>query len=332
MKKLIACVICLALAALAAAAAEGQAEGFEAFDGMQWSFSSGVGAWSTDIEIKRDGSFSGQFHDSEMGETGEGYPEGTIYCCSFTGRMSFAGEWEGFARAVSVDELDVNEGAGTEYVDDGIRFVVTEPYGISKGDGMLLYRPGTPVSAVPEEMIVWAHLYDEEKPVSELDSWLLTSEANGSGFVGYQAAADVWLDMTKDELLEASGFEFGIPQGAENVAYRYQPGESMAEMRFTLGASELCARIRPAALEEGQLMNIADMYFAWDEERPVTVGRCSGKACRAAAGSEDRAELCLWYDAAPGLMYSLSMGTNDPEGPDIAAVALEVYIPVQGDA
>ena len=40
----------------------------------------------------------------------------------------------------------------------------------------------------------------------------------------------------------------------------------------------------------------------------------------------------MWYDAAPGLMYSLSVGTTDPDGLDLTAVAEQVYVPMQGES
>ena len=46
-------------------------------------FSSGAGAWGTVLELAPDGAFTGSFHDTNMGETGEGYPNGTVYLCSF---------------------------------------------------------------------------------------------------------------------------------------------------------------------------------------------------------------------------------------------------------
>ena len=37
-------------------------------------------------------------------------------------------------------------------------------------------------------------------------------------------------------------------------------------------------------------------------------------------------ELCLWYDVVPGLMYSLSVYTVDPDGLDLTAVAAMVQM------
>ena len=56
---------------------------------FSFSFSSGVGAWGTDLEVYADGSFKEVYHDSDMGVTGEGYPNGTVYLCGFSGNAVF---------------------------------------------------------------------------------------------------------------------------------------------------------------------------------------------------------------------------------------------------
>ena len=102
-------------------------------------------------------------------------------------------------------------------------------------------------------------------------------------------------------------------------------------MQLVMDGDEYCARIQPAALEEGQLMDISGMYFDWDHEEAVTIGGCPGTISLAQTGSEDWVELCQWYDAAPGLMYALSVYTTDPDGLDLTAVAQMVYVPMQGE-
>ena len=48
-------------------------------------FSSGAGAWRTELLLSPDGTFSGEFSDSDMGVTGPGYEEyGTLYYSVFT--------------------------------------------------------------------------------------------------------------------------------------------------------------------------------------------------------------------------------------------------------
>ena len=164
---------------------------FAQFEGMEWSFSSGAGGWSTDMRILPDGSFSGEYHDSEMGDTSDEYPDGTIYGCAFTGRMSFVEQLDENTWKIRVDKLNTDGEVGQESIDEGLRFIVTDPYGISESDEMILYRPGTPVDFLSEEMQMWAHLFDQEEAISELDNWFLSSELNESGFVGY------WFDANQ---------------------------------------------------------------------------------------------------------------------------------------
>ena len=335
MKKVFAFLLTLTLALTACGAfAETSESVFDALVGLEWSFSSGAGGWSAELRIQADGSFAGEYHDSEMGDTGDGYPEGTIYGCSFNGRMSMVERIDENACKIRIDDLALDEGQVPEAIDDGIRYVTTEPYGITQGDEMLLYAPGTPLDIFSDDMLFWAHVMDPEESRTSLETWFLYSKKNESGFVGESFAAylpNPWLDLTVEELTAASGLSFGVPERAENVLYRYLPSKNLAEMQFTLGADEYCARIQPAALQEGELMNIAGMYFLWENEQAVTIGHCRGSIGQAQTGSEEWVELCLWYDPAPGLMYSLSVYTMDLDGLDLTAVAQQVYIPVQGN-
>ena len=48
-------------------------------------FTSGVGGWGTDLTIAPDGTFTGSYHDSEMGAIGDENPNGEVYVCAFSG-------------------------------------------------------------------------------------------------------------------------------------------------------------------------------------------------------------------------------------------------------
>ena len=324
MKKILMMVMCLVLCLSSAMAEQDVLAGLADYD---WSFSSGAGGWSTDLHLMADGSFNGEYHDSEMGESADAYPNGTLYFCSFHGKLSLTEQVDNNTWKVRVEELEKDP--GKEEINDGIRYVPTEIYGLSRGDEMLLYRPGTPVSVLSEEMQLWAHVIDQETPPTELEDWFLMSEKNNSGFVGFQGVTmgNPWEDTTAEQLKETAGLAFGVPEGAENVIYRYMKGEGLAEMQFNLENDEFCARILPVKLEEGQIMNISGMYFEWENEETVSVGNCSGTIGIAQTGSKEWVELCQWYDAEQGRMYSLSAYTTDPDGLDVAAIAEMVYNP-----
>ena len=310
--------------------AEDEVPSFERLAGLQWEFSSGAGGWSTELKINPDGSFSGNFHDSEMGEVAGDYPNGTVYVCAFTGQMSGLEQMDGHTWRVQVDSVTPDEAPGHETIDDGIRYVTNEPYGLTAGDEMQIYLPGTPIEGFTEEMRMWAHLPDEENASAALEDWFLYSRKNDTGFVGYPAVDDAalanpWKDLTGDELAQVSGISFGVPEGAEGVVYRWMESDGLAEMQFTMDGDEYCARAQGAELAGGELMNISGMYFQWDHEEDVEVNGCRGTLGLAQTGSEDWVELCLWYDAGAKRMYSLSVYTTDPDGLDLTAVAQMVH-------
>ena len=314
------------LVAAAACTAEAPASILETMAGLEWTFTSGAGAWSTDLQFQPDGSFTGMFHDSEMGECEEAYPDGTVYVCSFSGRMSYVEQVNGNTWKFRVDELKKED--EEEIIADGVRYVPAEPYGLSEGDTMLLYSPGTPVNFLSEEMQLWAHILDQETPPTELEDWFLSSEANDSGFVGMTPlyTANPWEDMTAEQLEAASGLRFTLPQDAENPAWRYMRSENLAEMWFTMNDGEYCARIQPMAPVEGEMTDISGMYYTWENEEKVRIGDCDGTIAQARDG-DGWVERCLWYDAAKGLQYSLTVIAADVDGLDLTAVAEQICAP-----
>ncbi len=346
MKKILAWFLSLALVlSLAGGLAEStesaeNASGeniFETLSRMDWTYTSGAGAWSTDFRLQPDGTFSGSFHDSEMGEVGEGYPYGTVYVCGFTGKMSVVEKVDEKTWKLRVDELQADEKAGVETIEDEIRYVTAEVYGLSKGDIMDLYAPGTPVTVLSEDMQMWAHVLDQVEPPVELEDWFLSSVSNDSGFVGYEVPgeagmANPWETMTAEQLLQEAGVAFAVPEGAQNVTYSYLRSEGLAQMQFTWDDADFCARIQSADIQDGSMKDISGMYYTWEEQTPVQVGHCNGMLFRAKDEAVGEVQLCLWYDLVPGLMYSLSAVAPDLHDLDLVSVTEQVFVPAQGDA
>ena len=182
MKRVMAWILSMMLVfALTICSAEETESFFAQFDGALWSYCSGAGAWSTDMQISPDGSFIGEFHDSDMGDAEDAYPNGTVYYCSFSGNLSLVEQIDEYSWKIRVDTLNYEE-MPEETIEDGIRYIYTSSCGLSEGDEMVLYRPGTPVEYLSEEMVFWAHLYDYPEMPAGLEAWFLSSEANNSGF------------------------------------------------------------------------------------------------------------------------------------------------------
>ncbi len=169
-------------------AAEEDAEGPSLFAQMPpyFTFSSGVGAWSTDIELSDDGSFTGSHHDSDMGDLDEAlYPNGTVYYCNFSGRFSQPEKVDKFTYTMRLESLAAEGTEGEEVYEDGLRYIISAPYGLENADEVLIYLPGTPMDSLSEEVTFWllAHLYTDMP--EELPFYVLCNVSEEYAFVGY---------------------------------------------------------------------------------------------------------------------------------------------------
>ena len=127
---------------------------WQALSELVFEFSSGAGGWGTELYIDRDGSFWGTYHDSDMGDIGEGYPNGTLYLCQFYGRFGQAELLDGGAVRLQIEDLHCLKEEGEEIL-DGVRTIYSQPYGLT-GDGRFtLYPPATLRSALSEELLGW---------------------------------------------------------------------------------------------------------------------------------------------------------------------------------
>ncbi len=122
---------------------------------MGFYLSSGVGAWSTDLYLEKDGSFTGRYHDSDMGDTGEGYPKGTVYVCEFSGRFGQGERLDPFTYGLKLEELTIERPVGEEWIEDEIRYVSAMPVGLEDGENFVIYLPNTPVEKLSEDAYIW---------------------------------------------------------------------------------------------------------------------------------------------------------------------------------
>jgi len=145
-------------------------------------FASGIGAWSTVININPDGSFTGYYHDSDMGDTGPGYPNGTRYECNFAGKFTDVKKIDNYEYSMRVKYLITEEGPLKETIEDGIRIITSTPYGFDDADGFRLYLPGKEIRNLPEGFLIWT-FPERDKPV--LSCYGLYNVNGEQGFVSY---------------------------------------------------------------------------------------------------------------------------------------------------
>ena len=137
---------------------------FSELSNVQFWFSSGAGAWGTDLNIAEDGTFEGVYSDSDMGDTGDGYPNGTHYSCVFTGKFTKPVKVNEYTYSMEIENMVYADEPGTEEIIDGVKYCYSDAYGLTDGKEFLIYLPGSPVDELPEEYLSWINhsMYGED--------------------------------------------------------------------------------------------------------------------------------------------------------------------------
>lgn len=156
----------------------------------------------TEMTINADGSFSGLFHDSNMGDTGEGYPNGSRYLSDFTGQFTQPEKINDYTYSMQIKEIDYADEIGTEEILDGILYYYSDAYGLAGAKNILIYLPGAPLEELPEEFRTWVGYYDlSTAEDTELPFYGLYNEAEQCGFSSYiydlVESMKEWIDSTE---------------------------------------------------------------------------------------------------------------------------------------
>ena len=200
-------------------------------------FSSGAGAWETDLSIDADGNFSGMFHDSEMGDTGEGYPSGSIFFSEFSGGFGQLEKVDDYTYATTIESIEYVNEPGTEEIKDEMRYMYSEAYGLENAGRILFYLPGRPLDSFSEEERSWMNLYLMNNYGGKLPMVLLCNEneeqvmqGNSSLTAEYQPYIDV-LEREADKI--SAYTEYGASgYGYASVCYMDVTGDEQPELIF----------------------------------------------------------------------------------------------------
>ncbi len=135
-------------------------------------------------------------------------------------------------------------------------------------------------------------------------------------------------ESSAEEILQKIGVEFELPEGAEDISYSIISGQT-AQMDFIWNGAKCCARIEPSLALE--LQDISGFYFDWKNESVCKVSYNEAQVKWTTDENGDTLGICIWWDAVPGLMYSVSMKSNANEE-NLSALANAIYIQMQGEA
>lgn len=126
---------------------------------QEFVLTSGVGNWSTNIEIATDGTFVGRYSDLNMGDFGDEYPNGTIYICDFNGKFSKPQQLDEYTYSTELKNIKINEPSGKIYYRNKTKYICSEPYGFDRAKTFMIYLPGTPIDHLPDGFCTWLNTY-----------------------------------------------------------------------------------------------------------------------------------------------------------------------------
>jgi hypothetical protein len=152
---------------------------------VAFTFASGAGGWGTGLNVASDGSFTVGYHDSEMGDTGPGYPNGSVYVSNATGKFKNITKIDEYTYKMELDYYETEQEVDSEEIKDEIRYVYAEPYGIEGGNVFYLYLPGKPISELSEGFLSWSYgVIGDISGESTLSCYGIYNEAMDEGFYG----------------------------------------------------------------------------------------------------------------------------------------------------
>lgn len=147
-------------------------------------FASGAGGWGTELTLNPDGSFAGSYSDSDMGSNTPEYPYGTRYVCEFKGQFSDIRQISDYAWSMKLTGLSTEKEKDVTWIEDGIRYIAADPYGVAGGEEFILYAPEAPADELTADCRSWwpdAYLWIKGEQES-LGAWGLCNISTGEGF------------------------------------------------------------------------------------------------------------------------------------------------------
>ena len=141
---------------------------------MEFAFSSGAGAWATELTLNKDGSFKGVYHDANVTD---------VFYCKFSGQFRQIKKVNNYTYSMRLTDLKYKHKIGKKWKKQGASYTASEAYGLEKGKTFYFYTPQTPRKKLSEEFLSWYHnnIYFKKVP-KKLKCYGLYNKKMGYGF------------------------------------------------------------------------------------------------------------------------------------------------------
>ena len=135
-----------------------------------------------------------------------------------------------------------------------------------------------------------------------------------------------------NEILQTLGVSFSLPQNAQDISFSIISGEiGQAQFSWPIDeqkTAQCCVRVQPT----GQigLQDISGYYYTWKNSANVKVSYNDAVTKWTTLEDGTTVGICIWWDAAPGILYSVSMSDYANEQ-NLTHLAQLVYEAQQGE-
>lgn len=104
-------------------------------------YASGAGGWGSLLTLQPDGSFTGDYRDSEMGANAPEYPNGSCYVSIFEGHFTDIQQISDYAWSMKLGALTTERIPEETWIADGVRYIAAEAAGVAGGEEFILLHP-----------------------------------------------------------------------------------------------------------------------------------------------------------------------------------------------
>jgi len=203
----------------------------------QFVFTSGAGGWSTTLTMSKDGTFTGRYWASHLGDTGADHPKGTADESIFSGRLQVGSPAAGDKYDVTVADFATQGKVGDTRIEDGVLVTTAEPYGITAADTKLVvYAPGASTDGMSQDFLKWLGIGIETRPYT-LPYWVLGIPTPDFAFYGISNNDwTVWNIPAELSRFVGQPWDDKLLPSAENVGFT---GSDMDSPGSTVTAVEI---------------------------------------------------------------------------------------------
>ncbi len=150
---------------------------------LEFIMASGASSSYTRLTLHPDGSFEG-FHSDNENMAAEEYPQGTRYYCEFAGRFDEITKIDEYSFSMRLAELNYGTERDKVWIQDEVRYIGSEAFGVERGEDFRFYLPGAPLGDLDEAFTEWSPDYYlwRDGAIDRLSSYGLYNVEGGYGF------------------------------------------------------------------------------------------------------------------------------------------------------